>query len=197
MKVHAMVAVVAALILSLFACSASQPYVWVSRYGQQEEEPEWRLGPGDVISVLVADQPKLSGTFTLGADGRYVQPVVGTVALGGLTLAQANAQLAASLKGILVRPQVTVSLTTRRPIVISVLGEVKAAGRFEVPYDEGVLSLLSRAGGLTEFADRDSIYVVRRRPSLLRIRFRFRDLAAPDVVASSFRLLDGDVIVVE
>lgn len=157
----------------------------------------WNLGPGDKISILVAEQASLSGVFTIGADGRYVQPVVGSISLGGLTLAQAENHLRSKLDGILVRPNVTVALTKRRALNIGVLGEVKESGRFSVEYDEGVLSLLSRAGGLTEYADRNAIYVVRRKPALLRIRFRFRDLASPDPVSAGFRLTDGDVIVVE
>lgn len=184
--------------VALVACAASQPYIWASRYGKQVAEAgEWTLGPGDEISVLVTDQASLSGKFTIGADGRYVQPVVGSIALGGMTLAQAEAQLRVRLNGILVRPKVTVSLLKRRQLNVAVMGQVKTGGRFPVDFDEGVLSLLSRAGGLTEYADEDSIYVVRRQPQLLRIRFRYRDLSTPDPISASFRLLDGDVIVVE
>jgi polysaccharide export outer membrane protein len=122
---------------------------------------------------------------------------VGSVALSGLTLTEATQQLTARLAGILVRPQVTVSVTKRRPIRVSVLGEVKQPGRFELEYDESLLSAVARGGGLTEYADRDSIYVVRREPHLLRIRFRFRDLAGPEAISARFRLNDGDVVVVE
>jgi polysaccharide export outer membrane protein len=90
-----------------------------------------------------------------------------------------------------------VSVTKRRPIRVSVLGEVKQPGRFELEYDESLLSAVARGGGLTEYADRDSIYVVRREPHLLRIRFRFRDLAGPEAISARFRLNDGDVVVVE
>jgi polysaccharide export outer membrane protein len=139
----------------------------------------------------------LSGTFVVGPDGGYVQPVVGTVSVSGLTTKEATQQLTARLAGILVRPQVTIAVTKRRPIRVSVIGEVQKPGRYEVPYDESLLSAISNAGGLTEFADPDSIYVVRREPHLLRIRFRFRDLAGPEVISARFQLHDGDVVVIE
>lgn len=180
------------------SCAPPQPFVWASRLGKPEDQAAvYRIGPGDEIYVLVADQQALSGTFVVGPDGGYIQPVVGNVAINGLTTKEAAQQLTARLAGILVRPQVTISVTKRRPIRISVIGEVQRPGRFEVGYDEGVLTALAYAGGLTEFADSDSVYVVRREPHLLRIRFRLRDLSGPDAISARFRLNDSDVVVVE
>lgn len=192
-------AVLLGCILALVsACAAPQPFVWASRLGKPDEKANvFRLGPGDEIYVLVADQKALSGNFTIGPDGRYVQPVVGSVALSGLTLTEATQQLTARLAGILVRPQVTVSVTKRRPIRVSVLGEVQKPGRFEMEFDEGLLSAIARGGGLSEYSDPDSIYVIRHEPHLLRIRFRFRDLSGPEAISAGFRLNDGDVVLVE
>jgi polysaccharide export outer membrane protein len=189
---------ICALGVWLASCAPPQPFVWASRLPPTDEKTSpFRIGPGDEIYVLVADQQALSGAFTMGPDGSYVQPVVGNVSLNGLTTKEATQQLTARLSGILVRPQVTVSVTKRRPLRISVLGQVTKPGRFELPYDESLLSAIANAGGLTEYADEDSIYVVRRDPHLLRIRFRLRDLSAPEAVSARFRLNDSDVVVVE
>jgi polysaccharide export outer membrane protein len=189
----------ACCILFIFgSCAPPQPFVWASRLGKPDEQTSvYRIGPGDEIYVLVADQTALSGTFTIGPDGSYIQPVVGNVSLNGLTPKEATQQLTARLAGILVRPQVTVAVTKRRPIRVSVIGEVQRPGRFELPYDESILSAIATAGGVTEFADPDAIYVVRREPHLLRIRFRMRDLAGAEAISARFRLNDSDVLVVE
>lgn len=204
MRRHAALAKLASAVFWMFclalfsACAPPQPFVWASRLGKPDEQADvYRIGPGDEIYVLVADQAALSGAFTIGPEGTYIQPVVGSVALAGLTTKEAAQQLTARLAGILVRPQVTVTVTKRRPLRISVLGEVQRPGRFEVPFDEGVLSAIANAGGLTEFADDDSIYVIRREPHLLRIRFRLRDLAGPETISARFRLHDNDVVLVE
>ncbi len=187
-----------AVALLVVSCASPQPFVWASRLAAQEEQSNvFRIGPGDEIYVLVADQQPLSGTFTIGPDGGYIQPVVGSISLNGLTPKEATQQLTARLAGILVRPQVTITVTKRRPIRVSVIGEVQRPGRFEMPYDEGILSALANAGGFTEFADDDAIYVVRRDPHLLRIRFRLRDLAGAEAVSARFRLHDGDVLLVD
>ena len=186
------------LLVVAAACAPPQPFVWASRLGKPEEQTAtYRIGPGDEIYVLVAEQQALSGAFTVGPEGGYIQPVVGNIVINGLTTKEAAQQLTARLAGILVRPQVTISVTKRRPIRVSVLGEVQHPGRFELPYEEGILAALASAGGLTEFADKDSIYVVRREPHLLRIRFRLRDLAGPEATSARFRLNDSDVVVVE
>ena len=186
------------LLVVAAGCAAPQPFVWASRLGKPDEQTAtYRIGPGDEIYVLVAEQQALSGTFTVGPDGGYIQPVVGNVVINGLTTKEAAQQLTARLAGILVRPQVTISVTKRRPIRVSVLGEVQHPGRYELPYEEGILAAIAMGGGLTEFADKDSIYVVRREPHLLRIRFRMRDLAGPEATSARFRLNDSDVVVVE
>jgi polysaccharide biosynthesis/export protein len=185
-------------LLAVTSCAPPQPFVWASRLGKPDDQQAvYRIGPGDEIYVLVADQQALSGTFVVGPDGGYIQPVVGNVAINGLTTKEAAQQLTARLAGILVRPQVTISVTKRRPIRVSVIGEVQKPGRFELPYDDGILAALASAGGFTEFADQDSVYVVRREPHLLRIRFRLKDLAGPEAISARFRLNDSDVIVVE
>jgi polysaccharide export outer membrane protein len=90
-----------------------------------------------------------------------------------------------------------VVIVARKPANISVLGEVRTPGRYELRDREGVLEALARAGGLTPFADRDAVFVVRRNQQAPRIRFRFSDLASGSPASVNYELVDGDVIVVE
>ncbi len=117
--------------------------------------------------------------------------------VAGRTSDQVTTLLKQRLQGVLAAPEVAVSIAERRPIRVGVIGEVNSPGHFEVAADDGVLGLLSRAGGLNDFADEDEIYVVRRQPELKRVRISYRELMLPDNAASRFRLLDGDTIVVE
>jgi hypothetical protein len=50
---------------------------------------------------------------------------------------------------------------------------------------------------LTDFASDDGNSVVRRSPSLERIRFDLTAMTQPEANATAFRLREGDVIVVE
>lgn len=146
---------ICALSVWLGSCAPPQPFVWASRLPPTDDKAAaFRIGPGDEIYVLVADQQALSGAFTMGPDGSYVQPVVGNISLNGLTTKEAAQQLTARLSGILVRPQVTVTVTKRRPIRVSVLGQVQKPGRFPLETtNTRVSDMLAAAGGVTPMGD--------------------------------------------
>jgi polysaccharide export outer membrane protein len=180
------------------ACAETLPFTWVQEMPPPPAAaPAEPIHPGDTLTIFVREQETLSGDFKVREDGTYPQPIVGAMHVAGRTPDQVTSLLKQRLQGVLAAPEVAVSIAERRPIRIGVVGEVNSPGLFEVAADDGVLGLLSRAGGLNDFADEDEIYVVRRQPELRRVRISYRDLMLPDNAASRFRLLDGDTIVVE
>ena len=178
-----------------FACGSSSPYIDVGRLPPAEKVR--RIQAGDTLAVTVQGQADQSGSFTVRENGTLPQPLLGEVPVTGLTEAEASKRLAGLLKGVVVKPRVIVTILTPRPVRVAVVGEVGRAGQFQVQYDESVLSVIARAGGLTPFADRSGIYVVRKRPNLVRVRFRYDALKGADPASLAFELHDGDVIVVE
>jgi polysaccharide export outer membrane protein len=184
------------LLVSLLGCGSTQPYVWVSEVGVNDARAPDTLRPGDRIQVAVYGQDALSGEFEIRPSGSVILPVVGGTVAAGRTTEQVAADLAVRLQGAIASPRVTVIVATRRPAGISVLGEVRTPGRYELMDGEGVLQALARAGGLTEFANRDGVYVVRSEASR-RIRFRYADLTAAEPASARFQLRNGDVVVVE
>ena len=182
----------------LAGCAAEHPYIWADQAKDASDwEPGGRIRTGDRIYVLVHGHDQLSGEFEVRADGSYVQPVVGTIQVAGNTPKQAAALIRRRLTGVLENPNVSVAAVAPRAPTISVLGQVTEPGRFEISRDEGVLSAIARAKGLTIFADRDAIYVLRKEPKTTRIRFRYGDLTGAQKRSLDFRLRDGDVVVVE
>jgi polysaccharide export outer membrane protein len=91
---------------------------------------------------------------------------------------------------------VTVTVEETTPASVSVLGEVTRPGTYPLDPSAGVLQALAAAGGLTEYAGKSSIFVVRRAPPA-RVRFAFASLVQADSRAASFRLRAGDVVIVE
>lgn len=138
----------------------------------------------------------MTGEHVVRADGSIVHGLIGKVDVAGLTAVDAAQRLRDRLRGILQQPHVSVAIIASAPAKVSVVGEVETPGRFDVDEDEGVLGALARAGGLTEFADRDGIFVLRQRPQPVRIRFRYESLTG-GARASRFRLRNGDTVVVE
>lgn len=175
-----------------------RPYVWVQNVPEEHRTAVAApIRPGDALHIFVRGQEAMSGVQTVGPDGSVVVPTAGRLDLAGLSPADAATKVQERLRGILTEPKVEVAVTQRRPPSIVVTGEVRQPGRHAAEPNDGVLEALSLAGGLTEFAHKDAVFVLREGPPRVRIRFRYRDLASGDPKATEFALRDGDVVVVE
>jgi len=193
------IALVVALTLASAAlgCGTEHAFRWVQDLPVAPTDST-TIEPRDTILVSVKNQPALSGEFVVGDHGEYSHPTVGTVSVGGKTTATVVAELQTSLTGVLVKPEVTVSILKIAAVRVQVVGEVKNPGTYELTRSRGVMSALATAGWLTEFANKDRIFVIRSEGTALqRIRFRAGDLTAAEPHATGFRLQDGDVVVVE
>ncbi len=185
--------------LMFCACSARDAFVWADDL-PVPPPPTTRatvIGPGDLLSVRVWNQEGMSAKSRVRIDGRISLPFLNDVEAAGRTPGALAAELTVKLKDFIVNPAVTVSLEEAQPFSVSVLGEVTKSGVYPVEAASGVLHALAAAGGLTPYADRGRIFVVRSGPPVQRIRFTWDSLTRPDGRASSFRLHSGDVVVVE
>ncbi|MCC6338320.1 MAG: polysaccharide biosynthesis/export family protein [Myxococcales bacterium] len=161
---------------------------------------EYVIMPGDVLQVRVFQQEAMSSRVRVRVDGRVSLPLVNDWMAAGKTPAALALELQQALKGFINAPVVTVSVEESRPLSVSILGEVARPGVVVLEPGAGVLTALSAAGGFTDFAHRDGIFVLRSRPgeaSPARILFTWDALTSGDGRAATFRLLPGDVVVVE
>ena len=71
------------------------------------------------------------------------------------------------------------------------------AGLYPVDAGAGVLHVLAQAGGLTEYAHKDRIFVLRSGVQPARVRFTLQALEHGEGLSARFQLRDGDVVVVE
>ena len=93
-------------------------------------------------------------------------------------------------------PSVIVTFEAGTELKVSVVGEVRNSGVFQIEPGSNVLHALAAAGGLTDYADGDKVFVVRK--SLpQRVRFRYTRSALGDPKSIAFPLQAGDVVVVE
>lgn len=127
------------------------------------EVPEYRLGGGDLIKILVYQNPDLTLETRLSDSGSTSYPLLGAIKLGGLTVAEAERLIANGLRkgDFLKDPQVTVVLETARGSQISVLGQVQRPGRYVLETGQTHLSdVLAMAGGVTPQLGADQVTVV-------------------------------------
>lgn len=156
------------VLLSLSACGPSQ-----MRKSEQQLPPEapdpskppeefYVIGPGDVLSVIIWKEKSLSGTVTVRPDGFITLPLINEIQVVGLTTAQLREALTEKYKEFVNDPFVSVRVEKIASSEIFLIGEVQKQGAFPATGNDSLLQLLTRAGGLTPFADRHNIRVVRR-----------------------------------
>jgi polysaccharide export outer membrane protein len=177
-------------------CVPERPFVWISDLPPTDTSAAEIVHPRDSVVVAVRDQAALSGEFVVGEDGSLIMPTLGHVSAGGRTVQAVTEELTTRLATYVVHPIVTVSISKVAPIRVNVVGEVKTPAVYELTRDRSVTAALAAAGWLTEFANRDRIFVVRRERNL-RVRFRAKEITTSDAAVAGFRLGDGDVVVVE
>jgi polysaccharide export outer membrane protein len=123
-------------------------------------------------------------------------PFVNDVRAAGLTTQELAKMLEGRLLEFIKAPVVTVFLEELGPVQLSVLGEVARPGVYPLERGQGVLRAVAAAGGLTEFAHKDRIFLVRSgTPG--RIRFALEALSTPGSRSARFRLQNDDVVIVQ
>ncbi|MCU0693257.1 MAG: polysaccharide biosynthesis/export family protein [Polyangiaceae bacterium] len=195
-RVTAVIAIAAGLATG---CSGAGSFVWGHQVDPAKlftRDAEYRIQHGEMLSVRVFNQDGLSTHTRVRSDGRIDIPLAGEVLVVGKRPADLAREVEERLKPFVVSPDVAISIEESLPTVVSVVGEVARSGvvSLDGAAGAGVLQALAAAGGLTEYADRDSVFVLRKSfPH--RIRFTYDGLTKK--LGTRFQLHSGDVVVVE
>jgi polysaccharide export outer membrane protein len=157
-----------ALIMSAASCGTRELRVQEFRVAAGTPDPGkppdefYVIGAGDVLNVNVWKEPSLSGTVKVRPDGFVTVPLVNEIQVVGMTTAQLRKVLEDKYKEFTVDPFVTVRLEAIASSEVFLVGQVSRPGAFPLNGNETLLQILTRAGGLSVFADRSNIRVVRR-----------------------------------
>ncbi|MBE9051671.1 polysaccharide biosynthesis/export family protein [Nostocales cyanobacterium LEGE 11386] len=152
-----------------------------------------------VVLSLTGQRPDSSFQAQINPEGNIVVPQVGTVSLQGLSLEEAQEKIRLSLSRILVDPMLVVSLTSPRPVQVTISGEVFRPGIYPVTSSTArVGEALFTAGGSTMAADLRQVQVRRRLidGSVISQTVDLYAVLQNDGSLPSLRLQDGDAIVV-
>ena len=175
---------------------------------------DYRLAPGDRLTIVVYDQPQLSGQFIVDGGGGILLPLAGAVSLSGLTLAEAQKLIQDRFAdGVLVQPAVSVRITDYRPIFVT--GNVRKPGSYRFIIGQSVKAAVAAAGGegepdrvqfqrrhvglhhrraaRTPARRRTSTYLLMRKARLEAQRDGHDDFVMPMLVGLSGRNVDFDL----
>jgi len=182
-------------------------------------EDAYRLGRSDEIRIRIFGvEPDFfeRDSYIIPVDGRLNLPWVGEVRLDGLTIREAETQIAASYAPFIRNPNVTVTLVSPRSLRIAVAGEVQRPGSYSLTPREQVVggglaevggnpndwptvvTAIQSAGGLQQQADLRNVELRRldQNGSTRNFKVDLWSLLQGENTSQDFALRDGDTIVV-
>jgi len=190
--------IVAAAVFSTLGC-ACVPVTIAAATAQPTpaEFGDYRIGPADMLQISVWKNDALSRTVPVRPDGMISLPLVNEIRAAGLTPMQLRDALKKKLAEYVPNAEVSVVVMEIRSFVVSVLGEVRTPGRYQLNSGDTVLEVLARAGGVTEFASRSDVVVLRSDAGAKRrIPFNYDKVIAAPGVYENFSVRPGDIVVV-
>lgn len=162
-------------------------------------QPGERLGDGDSVRITVFQNPDLTTETRISERGTITFPLIGEVALAGLTRDAAQARIAARLRDgkFVLDPQVGVELVTVRSRQVSVLGEVAHPGRYALDGARMTLTdVLALAGGIAPDGDNTVTVVTQRGGKAETVRVNVPAMYRGGTLAQDIALHSGDAVYV-
>jgi len=180
------------------APSGVNPPPPADRVGAREAaDPDYRLGPEDVVEIAVWREDGLKKELLVRPDGAISFPLVGEVQAAERTAMDIQHEIETKLRKYLSDPVVSVTVLKVAAQKIYVIGRVNKPGEFVSGRYIDVLQALSMAGGLTPFASANDIRILRRKSATEEvIPFRYNDVVKGKNLEQNIILKPGDVVVV-
>jgi polysaccharide export outer membrane protein len=158
--------------------------------------PSYIIGADDVLSVTVYDNPNFSATSLLvRPDGKITLPMISDIQAAGFTTTQLSADITTRLKQFIIDPvTVNVSVLAVNSKRVYMIGEISHVGQINITPGMTVLQAIATAGGLTPYANKKNIYILRG-DKQQKIPFDYtRAIKKGDM--QGITLVPGDTIVV-
>lgn len=155
--------------------------------------PDYLIGPDDSLQVTVAEDPHMTGAVLVRPDGKISVAMIGDVTAAGLTPVQLAAEISERVKKYVKDPTVTVAVLSINSKQVILVGEVARVGPLPIRPNMTVLQAIVTAGGLTPFANKKKIYILRGEPGKQqRIPFNYKK----SLIQDDMLVKPGDRIVV-
>ncbi|RZJ85223.1 MAG: sugar ABC transporter substrate-binding protein [Massilia sp.] len=180
----------------LGGCASTLP----SAPSTEAVNPEYLIGPGDSINIIVWRNPEVSMSVPVRPDGKITTPLVEDLTAAGKTSTQLARDIEAALAKFIQQPVVTVVVTNfvgGYSEQIRVIGQ--AARPQALPYrkDMSLMDVLIAVGGVTEFASGNRASVIRTVDGKQqKYAVRLDDLIKDGDISANMTMRPGDVLVI-
>ncbi len=161
-------------------------------------DDNYTIRPGDVLQVTVWKEESLDKEVLVLPDGTITFPLIGSFSVKGMTPGTTEKVIKKKLENII--PDASVAVSIKAPLghSVNVIGQVLKSGEIMMGRRLTVMQALSQAGGLTPYADEDSIIVLHRDKDNKETStpFPYDDVVSGRKLEKDITLQPGDVVVV-
>ena len=194
---HLVAAGAAACMLILAGCTTPLP---PSTAAMAPINPDYLIGPGDGVNIIVWRNPEVSMTVPVRPDGKITTPLVEDLPAAGKTSTQLARDIEGALAKFIQQPVVTVIVTNfigNFTDQIRVIGQ--AARPQALPYrrEMSVMDVVIAVGGVTEFASGNKASIIRTVDGKQeKVPVRLDDLIKDGDISANVMMRPGDILVI-
>lgn len=170
--------------------------------GAEQEEmaapgSKFYLGPGDVLEISVWKDEALSRQVVVRPDGKISFPLIGDVVARGRTVSQLREAVEGKIKAFVPDAPVNVMVIQVGSPKVYVVGKVAKPGLYIMGEPLRVMQVLAMAGGMTPFAKKNDIIIIRKDNGGQQVYpFNYSKVADGKDLGQNIRLEPGDTVVV-
>lgn len=159
---------------------------------------DYEIGAGDELQISVWKEPDASVPgVVVRPDGKISMPLLKEVSVVGLTPSQAEKAITEQLVKFISAADVTVIVKAINSKKIYVVGGVKKEGPIPYNYRMTIMQAISEAGGLTDYAKKKKIYVLRHENGRdYQLPFNYDAALRGEKMELNIPLMPGDTLVV-
>jgi polysaccharide export outer membrane protein len=158
---------------------------------------DYVIGPDDQLKVVFWREDSLSGDVVVRPDGKISLTLLNDVQASGLTPNQLRESLVQLAAKYVTDPSVTVIVKQINSRKVYITGQVNKPGTYILNDNVTVLQMLAMSGGLQEWADANSILIMRTENGQTKsYKFNYKDVSKGKSLQQNILLKPGDTIVV-
>jgi polysaccharide export outer membrane protein len=158
------------------------------------------LGEGDSIRITVFQNPDLATEARISERGTITFPLIGEIALAGLTPEGAQTKIAERLmeEKFVLKPQVSLNVLRVRSRQVSVLGQVARPGRYALDdTSSNLIDILALAGGVNPAGDDNVTVMLTRNGKTEKLDINVPAMYRTGDLSRNIALENGDTIFVQ
>jgi len=161
------------------------------------DNPNYVIGPEDVLYIQVWKEEALTRTVPVRSDGMISLPLINEVQASGLTPPQLRESLTEKFKQFVDNPTVTVVVMEANSFKVFVSGQVTNPGVYRLRAETTLLQIISLAGDFTNEANPKKIVIIRREDGKdKRLEVNYWEIIDGVNPGSNFVLRSGDTVFV-